>query len=408
MRAARKGAALFIVLGTFVVFAKADPQRTRRNLLNAEGAEVDPDDDFLDTRLAGGTGTPSADSQPAYSRPNPSTVLPKLAVANSKGARSSNPNFANPPHAVRPLSMSTNPASSDTHTATTNPTNLPPGAKVVTAKVPSHIQKIAPPSKGGVFEAATRIEALPKDISTCTRDGSPAVKQIFSSRVWFAAAKEGFNPGDKVFYFETNCRFEKANTWDGGTWWTIDDTLFLLWDNAEMFRNEALKLEPGNTFLGATLTLTNPQHIPEPEDNNQPPLNYLFYFWGKPDSNPLWLCFRNWPHNYINSCNPDTPLMTFTHDWDDLAKADLIGIDISSVVAHTEMGREWKFPPKKPHQHYVGMSRELGHVLIGKEKMEALLKQYSVVMDWRMDGSVPMSFHHYHFFGTHNADDYYQ
>eukprot|EP00959_Pyramimonas_sp_CCMP1952_P237883 4970894-Pyramimonas_sp.AAC.1 len=54
------------------------------------------------------------------------------------------------------------------------------------------------------------------------------------------------------------------------------------------------------------------------------------------------------------------------------------------------------------------MSRELGHVLIGKEKMEALLKQYSVVMDWRMDGSVPMSFHHYHFFGTHNADDYYQ
>jgi hypothetical protein len=347
-----------VLFWAFVVIAETSRAATsRRSLLTAEGAEPDDDTELVESFSVNATKT--GDSQTTFTSSN-----------------------------------------QQTEPTTPSHTGIPP-----------YIPQIAPPSKGGVFEAAERIDSLPRDISTCTRDGSPEIQAIFVSRVWFSASKEGFNNGDKVIYFETNCRFEKAGSWDGGTWWTFGGSLHLVWDIATPphgYPPEALTLKGTKgkaTLAGPTLTLTRPTRIPEPENYSKTPLKFLMYYWAKPDANPLWLCFRNAPHSFINSCDSKTPLMTFSDVREDLNKSDLIGVDAAAHIMHINSFKPIK---KKKRQHIIGMSRELGHVKIGPARTKELLSNYDLMMDWRMDGDIPMSFHHYHFFGTHNADDYYR
>ena len=62
MKSSRNVLALSILIGTFVVVTTALPVTGTRHLLNLEGAEEDPDDDFVDTGSSAGEDTKNAEA----------------------------------------------------------------------------------------------------------------------------------------------------------------------------------------------------------------------------------------------------------------------------------------------------------------------------------------------------------
>ncbi|KAK3269079.1 hypothetical protein CYMTET_22455 [Cymbomonas tetramitiformis] len=204
-------------------------------------------------------------------------------------------------------------------------------ACVVQAQPPSYLPRLADPIEGGVAEAAEKENRLPKDISVCNKEGSVAAKELFTSRCWFTAEKEGWGVGDKVIIFETSCRFSKANTWDGGYWWLEGDVLHMYWDLLQP-RHLQLSLA-GTSFESPQLVLKHPLHIEEPEASHRAPLK-VFIAYGNAKSHALYQTYTNFPQFKLQGCPHSTkPLLIFSNDPKTISSADISIFNLAAMVA---------------------------------------------------------------------------